>query len=318
MPKESRVAIFASVGANVAIAASKFVAAAMTGSSAMLAEAVHSSVNCMDGTLLFLGHRRARRPPDERHPLGHGKELYFWALIVAILFFGLGGGISIYEGILHILGGERVTDPLPSYIVLGISFVFDASSFVVAARQFARSRRGRPVVTTIRETKDPTLSTLVLEDTADLTGIALAFTGVFLSSRYGLAWADGAASVAIGLVMASLAIFLMVETHGLLIGEAATEDVRRVVRQVAGDCDRIVTVDRPVTMQLGPESVLVGLDVAFQPDSTAREIAQAIERLEDGIKRERPEVRFLYIEAQSLRRNGGESHGGDGAGPRAP
>ena len=306
MPHESRFAIFASVGANVAIAASKYVAAALTGSSAMLAEAAHSTVNSMDGTLLFLGHRRARRPPDEDHPLGHGKELYFWSLIVAVLFFGLGGGMSIYEGILHVVSQRPIADPLASYVVLAISFAFDASSFVIAARQFNRARRGRPLLATLRGTKDPTLATLVLEDTADLTGIALAFAGVFLSSRFGLHWADGAASIAIGLVMATLAVFLMVESHGLLIGESAPRELRATVRRVAADAERVVSVDRPVTMQLGADTVLVGLDVSFEPTATARDIARAIEKIEDGIQRERPDVSFVYIEARSLRRCGGD------------
>lgn len=307
MPHESRLAIVASVGANVAIAASKFTAAALTGSSAMLAEAVHSSVNSMDGTLLYLGQRRSRRPPDEQHPLGHGKELYFWSLIVAVLFFGLGGGMSIYEGIRHVVARGPIEKPLVSYVVLGISFAFDASSFVIAARQFNRTRRGRPVFTVLRATKDPTLATLVLEDSADLIGIALAFFGVLLSSRFGVRWADGAASIAIGLVMTALATFLMIESHGLLIGESAPRDLRAMVRRLATGADRVVSVDRPVTMQLGAHSVLVGLDVEFEPEATARDIARAIERLEDGIQRERPDVRFLYIEARSLRRCGGDA-----------
>lgn len=307
MHQESRLAIVASVGANVAIAASKFTAAALTGSSAMLAEAVHSTVNSMDGTLLYLGHRRARRPPDEDHPLGHGKELYFWSLIVAVLFFGLGGGMSIYEGIVRAFSRRPIESPSANYVVLGISFLFDASSFVIAARQFNRARGGRPVFAMLRATKDPTLATLVLEDAADLIGLTLAFTGVFLSSRFGLHWADGAASIGIGLVMAILATFLMIESHGLLIGEAATRELRSVVRRLAADADRIVSVDRPVTLQLGADSVLVGLDVAFEPSATASEIARAIEELEEGIQRERPEVRFLYIEARSLRRCGGEA-----------
>ena len=306
MPQESKLAIVASVGANLAIAASKFVAAALTGSSAMLAEAIHSSVNSMDGTLLYLGQRRARRPPDDEHPLGHGKELYFWSLIVAVLFFGLGGGMSIYEGILHVMSRQPVESPRVSYIVLGISVLFDATSFAIAARQFDRARGGRPVLAMLRATKDPTLATLVLEDCADLVGIALAFAGVFLSSRFGMHWADGAASIGIGLVMAALATFLMIESHGLLIGEAAPHELRSTVRRLAAGADRIVSVDRPVTMQLGAHSVLVGLDVAFEPAATARDIARAIEKLEEGIRRERPDVRFLYIEARSLRRCGGD------------
>jgi cation diffusion facilitator family transporter len=306
MRHESRLAIVASVGANVAIAISKFVAATLTGSSAMLAEAVHSSVNSMDGTLLYLGHRRARRPPDDAHPLGHGKELYFWSLIVAVLFFGLGGGVSIYEGIQHVASRRPIESPLASYIVLAISFAFDSSSFVIAARQFNRARRGRPLLRALRDTKDPTLPTLVMEDAADLTGICLAFLGVLLSSRFGLRWADGAASIAIGLVMAALAVFLMIESHGLLIGESAPQELRAVVRRLAAHADRVVAVDRPVTLQLGVDSVLVGIDVAFEPEATARDIARAVEKLEEGIKRERPDVSFVYIEARSLRRCGAE------------
>lgn len=301
MPHESRAAIWASIGANIVISASKFTAASITGSSVMIAEGVHSLVDSMDGALLFLGHHRARRPADARHPLGHGKELYFWALIVAVLFFGLGGGMSIYEGILHILNPEPLTNPKWNYIVLAIALVFDGISFSIAVRQFNAARRGRTVWQMLRTSKDPTLITLVLEDTADLTGIALAACGVYFSHQYGKPWIDGVASIGVGLVMATVAVFLMIESHGLLIGEAASPEIVKRVLHSARDVDGIVGVDRPVSIQMGADTILMGLDVVFRRDISGQEIARAVERLEDCVRQESPQVHYLYIEAKSLK-----------------
>lgn len=318
MPGESRIAIYASIAANVVIAATKFTVAALSRSSAMLAEGVHSSVDACDGLLLLLGRSRSRRPPDEDHPFGHGKELYFWTLIVAVVFFGVGGGVSVYEGVLHILHPEPIGDPTWSYVVLGVATLFDGASFGVALRQFHKQTGARTlpeVWRAMRASKDPSLFSVLCEDSADLAGIALAFLGVFLSHRFQVPALDGAASIGVGLVLATVAVFLMAQSRRLLIGEGADEAVRQSVRAVAAADPDVRTVRPPLTMQLGPESVLVGLLVRFDPSLSGDGVARAIRRLEDDIRAREPVVRHLFVEAAALRRDaGGESARAEDAG----
>ncbi|HEX6039881.1 cation diffusion facilitator family transporter [Longimicrobium sp.] len=300
MAEESGAAIYASIGANVAIAATKFTAAAFTGSSAMVAEGVHSLVDSADGMLLLLGRRRARRPADTQHPFGHGSELYFWTLIVAILFFALGGGMSVYEGVTHILHPEPIRDPHWNYIVLGFAAFFDGSSFIVGYRQFRRHAAGRGFWATIRESKDPTLFTVVLEDTADMIGIALAFLGVYLGHRYQNPYLDGAASIGVGLVLAGVAVVLLVQSKGLLIGERADQEVVDRITQAAA-VPEIADVRRIRTLQLSPSEVLVALDVTFAPGLTRQEVLSAIDGLEQRVRAAAPHELHVYLEISALR-----------------
>lgn len=305
VPRESRTAIYVGIGATLLIAATKFMAAAVTGSSAMVAEGVHSLVDSADGLLLLLGHHRAARPADETHPLGHGKELYFWSLIVAILFFALGGGMSAYEGIQHILRPEPITDAFWNYVVLGVSALFTLGSFVVAFRPFRAGVGDGGYWAAIRDSKDPTLFTLVLEDLADLVGLLLAFLGVFLAHRLNNPYLDGAASIGIGLVMAAVAVVLARESKGLLIGEAASPALLASIRLAVQDDPAVVAVRRPLTLTFGPHTVLVAMDVEFQPDLTTAQVAAAVDRLEARIREAQPDVRHIYIEAESLKGAGG-------------
>lgn len=298
--KESATAIYASIAANVLIAATKFAAAAFTGSSAMLAEGMHSLVDSADGTLLLLGRRRSRQPPDEEHPFGYGRELYFWTLIVAILFFALGGGMSVYEGVMHILHPEPVRKPLWNYAVLGVAALFDGTSFVIAIRQFRGARKGRGWWAAIREGKDPSLFTVVLEDSADLAGIALAFLGVFLSHTLGAPWIDGAASIGVGLVLATVAVVLIVQSKALLIGERADPRVVRCITQAAHALNH-AEVRRIRTMQLAPDEVLVTLDVGFARGLSRDQVLHAVGTLEDRIRAASPDRLLLYLEISALR-----------------
>ncbi len=300
MAEESGAAIYASIGANVAIAATKFTAAAFTGSSAMVAEGVHSLVDSADGMLLLLGRRRARRPPDAQHPFGHGSELYFWTLIVAILFFALGGGMSVYEGVQHILRPEPIRDPHWNYIVLGFAALFDGTSFVVGYRQFREHAAGRGFWTTIRESKDPTLFTVVLEDTADMVGIALAFLGVYLGHRFNNPYLDGAASIGVGLVLAGVAVVLLVQSKGLLIGERADRDVVDRIT-AAAVAPEIAQVRRIRTLQLSPREVLVAMDVTFAPGLTRPQVLSAIDGLERRVRAAAPHPLHVYLEISALR-----------------
>jgi len=298
---ESRTAIYVGIAATLLIALTKFAAAAFSGSSAMVAEGVHSLVDSADGLLLLLGQHRASRPADETHPLGHGKELYFWSLIVAVLFFALGGGMSFYEGVQHIMRPEPITDPTWNYVVLGASALFTMGSFAAAFRPFRRRAKGQGYWNAFRRSKDPTLFTLVLEDLADMVGLLLAFLGIYLGHRLANPYLDGAASLGIGLVMATVAALLARESKGLLIGEAAREPQLAVIRSAAESDADVLAVRRPVTMYFGPDTMLVAMDVEFRPDLTTADIAGAVDRLEASIQRAIPEVKHLYIEAESIR-----------------
>ncbi|CAN5861217.1 cation diffusion facilitator family transporter [soil metagenome] len=301
MASESRVAIYVGVGANVLIAATKFAAALATGSSAMVAEGVHSVVDAGDGLLLLLGQVRAARPPDEEHPLGHGKELYFWSLIVAVLFFALGGGMSFYEGVQHILHPEPIRDPKWNYIVLGMSLTITMVSFAVAFRTFNKRAGEKSYWQTFRQSKDPTIFTLVLEDLADLVGIAFAFAGVYFSHRLAMPALDGAASIGVGLVMTVVAMLLARESKGLLLGESATRAQRARLHEVAREDPDVRSVSRIVTQFLGPESVLVLMDVSFRDTLDSAALGDTIDRLEARIRKVMPAVKHIYVEANSLK-----------------
>ena len=301
MASESRTAIYVGIGANVLIAATKFAAALVTGSSAMVAEGVHSLVDSSDGLLLLLGQVRGARPADDEHPLGHGKELYFWSLIVAILFFALGGGMSFYEGVQHILHPEPIADPKWNYIVLGASTLVTIWSFTVAFREFHKRAGGRTYWETFTRSKDPTIFTLVLEDLADLVGLLFAFLGVYFGHRLNNPYLDGSASIGIGVVMATVAVLLARESKGLLIGESATRAEREAIRAAASGDPDVADVRRIVTQYFGPETVLVLMDVVFRTGLDGAGIGAATDRMEARIREVRPAVKHIYIEAESLR-----------------
>lgn len=298
---ESKIAIVAAVIANLAIAAIKFVAAAITGSSAMIAEGIHSLVDTGNGGLVLLGMRRSQAPADAQHPFGYGKELYFWTLVVAISIFGIGGGMSVYEGILHILDPSPLSSPTVNYIVLGIAVLVEGASFVIAMREFWRAKGSRGAFRFIREAKDPSLFTVVFEDAAAMLGLLVAFLGVFLGHWLHNPYFDGAASVVIGLILMSVAWLLAAESKGLLIGEGVTAPVlARMQAAVAADTD-VEQVGLIRTLYFGPNDLLVNLDVVFSKQLRADAINAAIGRIEAALKQISPEISHVYIEVESLR-----------------
>ena len=303
--KGSTFVIVSAVGANLAIAAAKFVAAAVTRSSAILSEAVHSVVDSADGLLLLLGERLSRRPADAAHPFGHGREIYFWSMVVSLVIFGAGGGISVYEGILHLLHPAETVKPAWSYGVLAFAALFESISWVVSFRHFRGTQpTDRGVVETIRRSKDPTQFVILLEDSAALAGIAIASAGIALDRALGTRVFDGIASILIGLVLGAVAAILVWETRGLLIGEGLDRERSEAIRRLAAQDPAVDAAGAPLSMYLGPEDVLLNLDLRFRRGLPLDELEEAVRRLETEIRRRYPEVRRIFLEAGALRKTG--------------
>lgn len=296
-----RITIYIAMIANLVIAASKFAAGFMTGSSAMLSEGIHSVVDTGNEVVLLLGISRSRRLPDEMHPFGHGKEIYFWSFIVAILIFGLGGGMSIYEGVVHIIAPVEITDPFWNYAVLGIALLAEGYSLQNAVREFLKSKRRRGFWSAFRASKDPPVYTIVAEDAAALAGIVTAFFGVFLSHMLGNPCLDGIASIIIGLILAVVAVFLAYEAGGLLVGESTDPAVIKTIRAVAEDDPGVIRIGRLLTMQMAPDQVLLAMDVVFQTGMDSEQLALTIDRLEKNIRDRVPEITNIFIEADSFK-----------------
>lgn len=294
---ESRLAIYGAIAANVAIAITKFIVAGVTGSSAMLSEGVHSAVDTFNGILLLVGLRLSQRPATDEHPFGHGKELYFWSLIVAVLIFGLGGGVSFYEGIQHIQQPEPIRDPMWNYVVLGAAALFEGTSFAIALRQFRRQARERPFWSALHGSKDPTTYTVLAEDSAALVGLLIAVAGIYLSHRLGIPELDGVASLLIGLLLAGVAVLLIRESRGLLIGEGVRPETARAIRDMALLRPRVSAVGRILSMYMGPEDVLAIIDLDFEAGTSTEEAAAAIASLEREVRERYPMIKRLFIEA---------------------
>ena len=300
----STTVVLVALGCNLAIAVSKFLAAAWTGSSAMLSEAVHSLVDTSNQALLLHGLRRSARPPDSRHPFGYSKELYFWSFVVAILLFSLGAGVSIYEGVEKLVHPHPIANPEVNYIVLGVAIALESTSTYKAVAEFNLQHRGQRVVQALRTSKDPALFTVLLEDLAALAGLVTALFGILAAHLLGVAAADGAASIMIGLILAAVAAFIAVEIKALLIGEAASEElqagVRALVEAEAGPAGRIRAINEIRTLQLGARDVLVAASVDMTDSATARDVESATGRLDRAIRKAYPEVRHLFLEVQSV------------------
>ena len=293
---ESRASIYGAIVANVAIAATKFVAAAITGSSAMLSEGIHSSVDTGNGVLLLIGSKLSERPPSEQHPFGHGKELFFWSLIVAVLIFGIGGGLSLYEGVQHILRPKPLEDAHWSYIVLGAAGVFEAVSFSIAYKQSLRERAQRGFWEWIHASKDPTTYMILAEDGAALLGLLFAAAGVYASHRWNIPELDGVASVLIGLLLAAVAVVLIRESRGLIVGEGIRPSTARQIRRIALGQPAVHSVGWPLSMYIGRDEVLLTLDVQFDPSASAANVMEATRTIRDDIRRQFPVIQRIYIE----------------------
>ncbi|GAA4024506.1 cation diffusion facilitator family transporter [Actimicrobium antarcticum] len=297
---DSRIVLYGAIASNVAIAVTKFIVAGITGSSAMLSEAIHSTVDSGNGLLLLVGLKRSQRPPDAEHPFGYGKELYFWSLIVAVLIFGAGGGISAYEGVLHMLHPEPMTDPTWNYVVLGAAAVFEGASFAIALRALLKKQGDQSFWKALRASKDPGAFTVFAEDSAALAGLLLAAAGIYFSHRFAMPILDGAASVAIGILLFAVATLLIHESRSLLVGEGVNPETAAAIRLLALDDPAVVSAAPPLTMYFGPDEVLVTLDVRFRQGATGNEVVAAVGRIERTIRARFGMVKRIYIEANPL------------------
>ena len=300
---ESMTVVIVALGCNLGIAAAKFVAAAWTGSSAMLSEAIHSLVDSGNQALLILGLRRAKRPPDAVHPFGYSRELYFWSFVVAILLFSMGAGISIYEGVQKLLEPHPITNPEINYVILGVAIALESVSMWKAVQAFNAERGSEDAWSALRSSKDPALFTVLLEDLAALAGLLTALIGVASAHLLGFEAADGIAALVIGAILALVAAFVAVEVKGLLIGEAADEAIQAGVLALVG---KETGRDQPIralnemrTMQLGAHQVLVVLSLDVNDAASGAEVEAATARLHGAIKSAFSDVAYLFIEAKA-------------------
>ena len=297
--KSTKAIVIAIVG-NLAVAVIKFVAAGFTGSSAMLSEAIHSLVDTANDGLMLLGVYKSRQPPDFDHPFGHGRELYFWTLIVAILIFAVGGGMSAYEGIAHIAHPTLPRNPAWSYAVLSLAFVFDGTSWFFGWKAFSAEKGSRGVLETIHDTKDPTSFSVLLEDSAALLGLLFAFLGIFLGRQLGLPYLDGAASIVIGLLLFVVAVIMVYESKGLLIGEGLDRETLKSARALVEGDPAVERVQHLHTMYLGANEVLLTIELRFRSTISALEVREAVSRIRREIRAQNPDVTRIFFGAESI------------------
>jgi cation diffusion facilitator family transporter len=292
--------VYAALAGNVAIAVSKFAAALFTGSSAMLSEAIHSTVDTGNELLLMFGMSRAARPADASHPFGHGLQLYFWVFMVAVLIFGFGAVFSFIEGWRKIADPEPIENPIVAYAVLGLAMLFESGSWFVAFREFRKQTDGRGWFRTVRRSKDPTVFAVLFEDTAALIGLVIALIGIMLDQLLEMPVMDGVASLGIALVLAATAIFLGYESQSLLTGEAAFPEVRQGIEAIARAAPGVTHINEVLTMHFGPEQVLAALSLDFDDAISAEQVEEAVAGIERSVKSEFPEVTRIFVEAKEL------------------
>ena len=297
---ESKFVLIAALAANLGIAIAKFVAAAMTGSAAMLTEGFHSVVDSLNQILLLYGQKRAARPADATHPTGYGRELYFWSFVVAILIFATGAGLSVYEGVVHLRAPEPPQDPLIAYVVLVVSFLLEGASWITAVRGFAGAKGKQGWWEAIRSSKDPPAFIVLFEDSAALAGLAIVGAGIFLSHETNDGRWDGVASILIGVVLGVVAILLARESKDLLIGERASPELVAAIRKAIDMRPEVVRVGEVITVHLGPRSVFVATSVDFVDSVSAGAVEVLIADVEARLRNDWPQIGSVYIKPRAL------------------
>ena len=305
MAGSSNRAIYGAIIANTAIAVCKFIAAFFTGSSVMLSEGIHSLVDSGNGFLLLIGVKRSKKPADDAHPFGYGKEVFFWSFVVALLIFALGGGFAIREGIKHLQHPKPLTNVGWNYLILILAMIFEGAALRVALQELNTTRGSKPFFKALKDSKDSATVAVVIEDTAALLGLVIAFTAVFLGQITGWVYFDGIGSVLIGVLLVSVSLFFAIECKALLIGEGLLpEDIEKITT-ILEEEKHVLEFGRPLSLYFGPSQVLVNLDVNFADNLTPDDIEKTIDSLEFKIKAALPLVNRIYIEAETLRRRTG-------------
>ena len=297
--QSSRNAVYAALAGNLLVAATKLLAAGWTGSSAMMSEAVHSFVDSGNEVLLLYGLHRAARPPDAQHPLGYGRELYFWSFVVALLVFALGAGVSVYEGIVHIRHPEPISNPVINYVVLTLAFLFEGASWAVSWRQFRSAKGALGFYEAVRRSKDPPSFMVFFEDTAALAGILIAGFGTFAAAQLGQPLYDGVASILIGAVLAAVAVVLGRESKSLLIGEHADPQLSDSILHLAGAEKSVTRANGVLTMQLAPDQIVAALSLDFEDHLTAAQVEDAVIDIERRVRASHPQVIALFVKPQT-------------------
>ncbi len=298
MASGSKKAIIAALIGNSLIAIAKYIGAFITGSSAMLSEGIHSTVDTGNQLLLMLGLKRAKKPPTDEHPFGYGKEVYFWSFAVAILIFGVGAGISIYEGIHSLLNPHPVSDVLTNYIILGLAIIFEATVWYIALKQFRKSKSHSSYIKSVQTDKDPTTYVVLFEDTAALLGLIVALVGIWLSETTGIIIFDGIASIIIGVILGITATWLAYETKSLLIGESADPEIVAGIEKMCHSYEEIKTVNEVLTVHMGPKYILLTTGVNFKDNLDADSMEHIIEQITNDVKERYPLVKKVFIEAE--------------------
>ena len=294
----SKISIYGAIIANAAIAVSKFVAGSYTGSSAMISEGIHSIVDTFNGVLLLYGIKRSKRPADTTHPFGYGMEIYFWSFVVAILIFALGGGIAIYEGIHHIIEPATIENVKVNYIVLGLAIVFEGTSLMVALKHFKSDNKNQSLLKSMRKSKDSSSFAIIIEEIGAIIGLVVALIGLFLGEVFGWEYADGVASVIIGLILTSMAFFLASETKALLIGESMNEESVKKATEILTKTKSVKEIGLIRSVHFGPMGVMVGVEVHFEDNYTLEQIEHEISQIEVKLKAEIPVIKHLFIEVK--------------------
>ncbi|MFL5728027.1 MAG: cation diffusion facilitator family transporter [Cytophagaceae bacterium] len=300
----SKIGLYGALLANLAIAVIKFIAAAVTGSSAMISEGIHSIIDTGNAVLLLYGIQQSKKLPDRQHPFGHGKELYFWTLIVGVLIFAIGGGMSVYEGITHCMAPDELEDPFWDYIVLLCSFIFEGISTIIILRELKAHKGDKSFWKAILQSKDPSVYAVMYENAADMIGILIAFLGVFLGHYLHNIYLDGIASILIGLMLGGVAVLLLRQSKSLLVGEAAELPLVESISEIVTHDAAVELIREPLTMHMSPDDVLLILDIRFKKGMSTEQVESAIDRMEEAIRHKHPVIKKIFMEANSIK----ESH----------
>ena len=303
MASSRKLVIYAALAGNALIAIMKFIAAFISGSSVMFSEGIHSVVDTGNQMLLLYGLKQAKKPADDRFPFGHGKEIYFWSFVVAIMIFAVGAGISIYEGIHRLLNPAPLENFLVIYIVLALAMVFEGAAWLFALKEFKQAKGKWGYIEAVQRGKDPSIFVVLFEDSAAMLGLAVALLATILTQLTGNLYLDGIASIIIGLILAGTAMWLALETKGLLIGESANIHVVNGIKKITKNYDKIEHVNEVLTMHMGPEFILVNISVEFKDEATATEIEDIVSELDASIKKEYENVKRIFIEGEARKKH---------------